>query len=104
MKYHIYIYIYIYIYIESSYGNKSDSIKKLEIQSLPNMMNSFMMVKSMLKCFGFIKPSSGLYDGEKIVAWTTIDVFIEITGAPWIEIISNSILSHILLITTFIYI
>ena len=36
-------------------------------------------VKSALKHFGFIKPSSGLYDGEKIVAWTTLDVFIKIT-------------------------
>ena len=36
------------------------------------------MVKT-LKYFGFIKPSSGLYDGDKIVAWTTIDVFMKIT-------------------------
>ena len=26
-----------------------------------------MMVKSTLKRFGFIKPSSGLYDGEKLL-------------------------------------
>ena len=42
-------------------------------------MNTFMMVKSMLKRFGFIKPSSGLYDGEKIVGLTTMDAFIKIT-------------------------
>ena len=34
----------------------------------------------MLKRFGFIKPSSGLYDGKKIVAWTMMDVFIKIMG------------------------
>ena len=49
-------------------------------QSISNVMNSFMMVKSTLKRFGFFKPSSELYDGEKIVAWTTGDDSIKITG------------------------
>ena len=40
-------------------------MKKIDKQSFPNEMNLFMMVKSTLKRFGFIKPSSGLYDGEK---------------------------------------
>ena len=40
------------------------------------MMNLFQMEKSVLKRFGFIKPSSELYDGENIVAWTTMGVFI----------------------------
>ena len=39
-----------------------------------------MMVKSTLKRFSFIRPSSGLYDEEKTVALTTMDVFIRITG------------------------
>ena len=37
------------------------------------------MVKSTLKCFHFIKPSSGLYDGEKIVVKKRMDVFISHT-------------------------
>ena len=51
-------------------------MKKIEKQSIPNMKNLFMMVKH----FGFSKPSSGLYDGEKNVTWTAMDVFIKITG------------------------
>ena len=43
-------------------------------------MNLFIRVKSTLKSFGFIEPTSELYDGEKLVAWTTIDFFIKITG------------------------
>ena len=39
-----------------------------EKQNIPDVMNLFLMVKSTLKCFSFIKPSSRLYDGEKIVA------------------------------------
>ena len=35
-----------------------------------------MMDMSTLKRFGFIKSSSGLYDGDKIVAWITMDVLI----------------------------
>ena len=56
-------------------------MKKIEKQSNPNAMILFMMVKSTLKGFCFIKHSSGLYDGEKCVARTTMDVFIKITGA-----------------------
>ena len=48
-------------------GNKFDSMKKIEKQSNPKVMNLFMMIKSTLKRFGFIKPSSGLYDGEKFL-------------------------------------
>ena len=55
-------------------------MKKIEKQSILNVMNLFMMVKSMLKCFSFIKPSSGLYDGENIFARTTRNVFNKITG------------------------
>ncbi len=33
--------------------------------------------KLKLKCFSFSKPSSGLYDGEKIVTIKTIDVLIK---------------------------
>ena len=33
------------------------------------------MVKSTLKRFSFIKPSSELYEGEKIVVLTTMDIF-----------------------------
>ena len=39
-----------------------------KIESNPNVMDSFMMGKSTLKRFGFIKTSSRLCDGEKIVA------------------------------------
>ena len=49
-------------------------MKKIEKQSISKVMNLFLMVKSMLKPFGFIETSSGLYDGERIVAWTTMDV------------------------------
>ena len=55
--------------MEVNYGNKPDSMKKLEKQSILNVLNLFMMVKSVLKCFGFIKPSSGLYDCKKFAAW-----------------------------------
>ena len=40
-------------------------MKKRE-QSILNVMNIFMMIKLMLKRSGFIKTSSGLYDGEKL--------------------------------------
>ena len=39
-----------------------------------------MMVQSTLKRFNLIKPSSELYDGERIVAGTTMNVFIKIIG------------------------
>ena len=42
-------------------------MKKIEKQSILNGLNLSMTVKSTLKRFGFIKPSPGLYDGEKIV-------------------------------------
>ena len=57
------VYIYIYIYIKDIYIY----LKKREKLSILNVMNLFMMVKSMLKCFGFIKSSSGLYDGKKLL-------------------------------------
>ena len=41
---------------------------KIEKESIPNVMNLFMIVKSMLKRFGYVRPSSGFYDEEKIVA------------------------------------
>ena len=50
-------------------------INKIEKQSIPNVMILFTMVKSMLKRFGFNKPSSGLYNGEKNTAGITLDVF-----------------------------
>ena len=56
----IYIYIYIYIYMK-------------KIESIPNVMNLFIMVKPTLKCFGFIKPSSGLYDRKKKLLLEHID-------------------------------
>ena len=43
-------------------------------------MNLFMIVKSTLKHFSFIRLSSGLYEREKIVAWTMMDVFMKIMG------------------------
>ena len=43
-------------------------MKKIEKQSIPNVMDLFTMVKSTLKRFGFVKTSSGLYDGGKNVA------------------------------------
>ena len=55
-------------------------IKKIEKQSIPDVMTLFIIVKSTFKRFGFIKPSSGLYDGERIDAGTTMDVFIKIMG------------------------
>ena len=51
-------------------------MKKLEKQSIPNLMNLFLMLSSTLKRVGFIKPSPGLYDGEKIVTRTTMDAFL----------------------------
>ena len=47
------MYVYIYIYEENRQ------------KSIPNVMNLFMMAKSTLKRFGFIKPPSGLYKGGK---------------------------------------
>ena len=41
-------------------------MKKIEKQSIPKEMNLFMMVKSTLNYFGFMIPSSGLCDGEKL--------------------------------------
>ena len=62
--------------MEVNYGNKSDSMKKIEKQNIPNVMNWFMMVKSRLKRFGFIKPLSGLYDGEKLLLeWQSMLLF-----------------------------
>ena len=52
--------------MEVNYGNKSDSMKKIEKQSIPNVKNLFTIVKSTLKRFGFIKPSSDLKDEENI--------------------------------------
>ena len=43
-------------------------MKNIEKQSFPNVIDLSLLVRSTLKRFGFIKPSSGLYDGEKIVA------------------------------------
>ena len=45
---------YIYIYI-----------KKIEKQSITNVMNLLILIESKLKRFGFIKYLSGFYDGEK---------------------------------------
>ena len=42
-------------------------MKKSEKQNIPNVMHLFMRVKAILERFGFIKPSSGLYDGEKLL-------------------------------------
>ena len=54
-----------YIHVEVNYGNKSNSTKKIE-KTKYSKCDEFIIVNSMLKCFGFIKPSSGLYDGEKL--------------------------------------
>ena len=59
--------LYIYIYMEVNYKNKSDSIKKIEKQCILNVIILFIMVKSTLIRFGFIKTSSGLYDREKLL-------------------------------------
>ena len=61
-------------------GDSTIYITKIGKQSILNVMNIFMMVKLTLKCFGFIKPSSGLYDGEKIIARTMMGIFTKITG------------------------
>ena len=45
----------IYIYIEVNNGNESDSMKKIEKQSNPKMMN-YYNGKSMLKRFSFSSP------------------------------------------------
>ena len=37
-------------------------MKKIEKQSIPNVNNLFMNVKLTLKRFGFMEPSSGLYE------------------------------------------
>ena len=50
-------------------------MKKIEKQSIPNVMNLLLMVKST-----FMKPSLGLYDVEKIVVWKMMDVFYKVTG------------------------
>ena len=62
-------------YMEVVNGNKSKSMKKIEKRCIPNEMNLVMMVSSMLKLWGFIKPLSGLYNGEKNVAGTEMDLF-----------------------------
>ena len=46
------------LYMEVNYRNKSDSMKKIETKSNPNLINLFMMVKSTLKRVSSIKPSS----------------------------------------------
>ena len=48
-------------------------MKKIGKQSILNVMNLFMKVKSMLKYFGFIKPLLGFYDREILLLdqqWT----------------------------------
>ena len=42
-------------------------MKKTEKQSISNEMNLFTMLKSSFTPFCFIKPSSGLYGGEKLL-------------------------------------
>ena len=46
------------ISIELNYGNKSDSSKKIEKNVFQEWWIYLLMVKSILKCFGYIKPSS----------------------------------------------
>ena len=54
----------------------------------PNLMNISMIT---IKRFSFIKPSSGLYDGEKNVAWTTIgSFFIKIMGEEKVYTVKDS--------------
>ena len=48
-------------------------MKKIETQSNHFEIDLFMIVKSTLKHFGFTEPSTGLCDGEIIIAWTTMD-------------------------------
>ena len=50
------VYIYIYLYIWRKLKKKTKYSRCDEL-----------MVKSILKGFGFIKASSGLYDGEKLL-------------------------------------
>ena len=42
-------------------------MKKIKKTKYSKFDESIMMIKSTLKRFGFIKPSSGLYDGEKLL-------------------------------------
>ena len=42
-------------------------MNQIEKQSIPNVMRFFTVEKSMLECFSFKEPSSGLSHGEKIV-------------------------------------
>ena len=59
--------------MEVKFENKFDSMKKIEKTKWSKCEEFIKTLKSALKRFGFIKPLSGLYDGEKFVAWTTTD-------------------------------
>ena len=51
-------------------------MKKIENKVIPSWW-IYYNGKSVLKCFGFSKPSSGLKDGEKSFVRTTMDVLIK---------------------------
>ena len=53
--------------LKVNYVNKSDNMKKIEKQSIPNMMNLLWRLSQHWNVLFFIKPSSELYDGKKLL-------------------------------------